>query len=71
MHAADQGCLRAWMALGNLMKSLAKKEGALKMNTKKVEALLYDMSVVRSSGGGGGADGGGSADGGGGAEGGE
>ena len=59
VHAADQGCLRAWMALGNLMKGLAKKEGMLKQNTKKVESLLYDMSVVRSSGGGGGGDGGG------------
>jgi hypothetical protein len=47
------------MALGNLMKGLAKKEGMLKQNTKKVESLLYDMSVVRSSGGGGGGDGGG------------
>ena len=38
---------------------IGKKEASLKQNTNKVEALLYDLSVVKSSGGGGGGGGGG------------
>jgi hypothetical protein len=29
---------------------LAKKESAIKQNTRKVEGLLYDLSVVRAGG---------------------
>ena len=51
---------------------LAKKESAIKQNTRKVEGLLYDLSVVRAGGkkasvqdgGGGGSTEGGSAGGG-------
>jgi len=46
--AADQACLRAWMQL-SLPGKLAKKEGALKQNTTKVQGLLYDLSVVRAA----------------------
>ena len=36
---------------------LGKKEATLKQNTTKVETLLYDLSVVKSSGGGSGGGG--------------
>ena len=73
--AADQACLRTWMALqvrriticirrrtrapfeGNAAGlraqvggKLAKKEGMIKTNLKKVEGLLYDLSIVRAGG---------------------
>lgn len=49
--AVDQACWNAWMRL-ELPGKLAKKEGALRQNTTKVEGLLYDLSVVKSSAGG-------------------
>ena len=45
----DHACLQAWMAL-QVGGKLAKKEGAIKTNTRKVEGLLYDLSVVRAGG---------------------
>ena len=47
--AADQACLKAWTELG-VGGKLGKKEGALKQNTKKVEGLLYDLSIVKAGG---------------------
>ena len=47
--ATDHACLKAWMAL-QVGGKLAKKEGAIKTNTRKVESLLYDLSVVRAGG---------------------
>ncbi len=47
--ATDHACLQAWMAL-QVGGKLAKKEAAIKTNTRKVESLLYDLSVARAGG---------------------
>ena len=47
--ATDHACLQAWMAL-QVGGKLGKKEGAIKTNTRKVESLLYDLSVARAGG---------------------